>query len=186
MNASRWTAITRSYAYAESDDLREWKNPQFILSMDADDPADTELYQFGCHKFGPIYVGYMSVYYQRPAQSVDIHLATSRDGINFTRVRRGEPFIPSGSLGYYDYMAMACSQPEPIVVDDTVYIYYAAANFSHAVNVERADPENAEGRRGTWPPSNAIDLPRSKRASGTRGHVALLPNRLSWSTPSCF
>ena len=40
----------RSYAYAESDDLREWKNHRFILSMDADDPADTELYQFGCHK----------------------------------------------------------------------------------------------------------------------------------------
>ena len=36
----------RSYAYAESDDLREWKNHRFILSMDADDPADTELYQF--------------------------------------------------------------------------------------------------------------------------------------------
>ena len=52
----------RSYAYAESDDLREWKNHQFILSMDADDPADTELYQFGCHKIGQTYVGYMSVF----------------------------------------------------------------------------------------------------------------------------
>ena len=27
------------------------------------------------------------------------------------------------------------------MVDDTVYIYYTAANFSHSVNVERADPE---------------------------------------------
>jgi hypothetical protein len=131
----------RSYAYAESDDLREWKNHRFILSMDADDPAETELYQFGCHKIGQIYVGYMSVYYLGQKQSLDIHLATSRDGLNFTRVCRGEPFIPSGALGYYDYMAMACSQPEPIIVDDTVYIYYAAANFSHSVDVARADPE---------------------------------------------
>ena len=89
----------RSYAYAESDDLREWKNHQFILSMDADDPADTELYQFGCHKIGQTYVGYMSVFYLRDPQSVDIHLATSRDGLNFTRVCRGEPFIPSGAAG---------------------------------------------------------------------------------------
>ena len=130
----------RSYAYAESEDLREWKNHQFILSMDADDPADTELYQFGCHRIGQSYVGYMSVFYLRDPQPVDIHLATSRDGLHFTRVCRGEPFIPSGPLGYYDCMAMACSQPEPIIVDDTVYIYYAAANFPHNADVARTDP----------------------------------------------
>jgi len=134
----------RSYAYAESDDLREWKNHRFILSMDADDPADTELYQFGCHKIGATYVGYMSVYYLRRPQPVDIHLATSRDGIHFTRVCRGQPFIPYGPLGYYDYMAMACSQPEPIIVDDTVYIYYAAANFSHDADIDRTDPETVQ------------------------------------------
>ena len=124
----------RSYSYAESEDLKEWKNHQFILAMDADDPADTELYQFACHKFGGTYVGYMSVYYLRRPQPIDIHLATSRDGIHFTRVCRGTPFIPSGQLGYYDYMAMACSQPKPIVVNDTVYIYYAALNFPHDVD----------------------------------------------------
>jgi hypothetical protein len=128
----------RSYAYADSADLREWKNHKFILSMDADDPADTELYQFSCHQYGQIYVGYMSVFHLGP-QSLDIQLATSRDGLNFTRVRRGEPFIPSGPLRYYDYMAMACSQPEPIIVDDTVYLYYAAANFPHSADVS-TDP----------------------------------------------
>jgi hypothetical protein len=130
----------RSYAYAESDDLRAWKNHRFILSMDADDPPDTELYQFSCHKIGQSYVGYMSVFYLRHPQQIAIHLATSRDGVNFTRVCRGQPFIPAGALGYYDCMAMACSQPEPIVVDDTVYIYYAAANFPHNADVARTDP----------------------------------------------
>jgi hypothetical protein len=130
----------RSYAYADSTDLREWKNHQFILSMDADDPADTELYQFACHKIGQTYVGYMSVYYLRHPQPVDIHLATSRDGIHFTRVRRGEAFIPSGALGYYDYMAMCCSQPEPVIVNDTVYVYYAACNFPHTVDTAASDP----------------------------------------------
>jgi hypothetical protein len=130
----------RSYAYAESDDLREWTNHRFILSMDADDRDDTELYQFGCHKIGPTYVGYMSVFHLQPPQPIEIQLATSRDGIHFTRVCRGQPFIPHGPLGYYDYMAMACSQPEPIIVDDTVYIYYAAANFPHNADVAHTDP----------------------------------------------
>lgn len=121
----------RSYAYAESEDLKEWTNHRFILAMDADDPADTELYQFACHKFGPTYVGYMSIYYLRRPQPIEVHLATSRDGIHFTRVCRGTPFIPHGALGYYDYMAMACSQPQPILVNDTLHIYYAALNFPH-------------------------------------------------------
>jgi hypothetical protein len=130
----------RSYAYAESDDLREWKNHRFILAMDADDPPDTELYQFSCHQFGGTYVGYMSVYYLRLPQPIDIQLASSRDGLNFTRVCRGQPFIPSGALGYYDFMAMACSQPEPVIVDDTLYFYYVAGNFPHNADISRTDP----------------------------------------------
>lgn len=121
----------RSYAMAESDDLKTWRNHRFILAMDADDPADTELYQFGCHKFGGTYVGYMSIYHLRRPQPIDIHLAVSRDGSRFTRVARGTSFIAHGALGYYDYMAMACSQPKPIIVKDTVYIYYAALNSPH-------------------------------------------------------
>ncbi len=135
----------RSYAYAESSDLRQWQNHQFILSMDADDPADTELYQFACHKIGQTYIGYMSVFYLRSPQPIDIHLATSRDGINFTRVCRGEPFIPYGPLGYYDYMAMGGSQPEPIIVDDTVYLYYCAYNCPHDANVFGDDVGNLNG-----------------------------------------
>jgi len=128
----------RSYAYAESEDLRDWQDHRFILAMDPDDPADTELYQFACHKFGATYVGYMSIYYHRRPQPIDIHLATSRDGIHFTRVCRGTPFIPSGPLGYYDFMAMACSQPKPIVLNDTVYLYYAAMNFPHDIAMSKS------------------------------------------------
>ncbi|MGE3315289.1 MAG: hypothetical protein AB7O26_09245 [Planctomycetaceae bacterium] len=131
----------RSYAYAESNDLREWTNHQHILAMDPDDPADTELYQFACNLQSGIYVAYMSIFYLRRPQPIDIHLATSRDGIHFTRVCRGEPFVPHGTLGYYDFMAMGCSQPRPVVVDDTVYYYYAALNFPHNVEAD-ADPSS--------------------------------------------
>ncbi len=180
----------RSYAYAESDDLREWTNHRFILSMDADDRADTELYQFACHKIGANYVGYMSVYYLG-RQSLDIQLATSRDGLNFTRVCRGDAFIPSGSLGYYDYMAMACSQPEPIVVNDTVYLYYAAANFPHSADVARADPETLKvgAALATFKRDRFASLETSDRDPGpcrvvtkpfTVGHSKLFLNAATW------
>lgn len=134
----------RSYARAESEDLKEWTDHRHILAMDPDDPADTELYQFGCHQIGGTYVGYLSIYYLRRPQPIDIHLATSRDGIHFIRVCRGTPFVPAGPLGYYDYMAMACSQPKPIMVNDTVYLYYAALNFPHDADLS-GDPSQYQG-----------------------------------------
>jgi len=134
----------RSYAVAESDDLVTWKSHKFILAMDADDPPDSELYQFACHKFGETYVGYMSVFYLSHPQPINIHLATSRDGVHFTRVCRGQPFIPHGPLGYFDFMAMCCSQPEPVVHQDTVYVYYAGLNFPH----EAIDPPFEQGGVG--------------------------------------
>lgn len=140
LKRGREDRYNRSYAYAESADLREWKGHQFILAMDADDAPDTELYQFGCHKYGDIYVGYMSVYYRRRPQPIDVQLATSRDGIHFTRVCRGQAWVPSGQLGYYDYMAMGCSQPKPIVVGDTAYFYYAALNYPHDAGASKAEP----------------------------------------------
>ena len=143
----KWQGVdryNRSYAYAESDDLKVWKNYKFILAMDADDPPDTEIYQFAAHKFGDIYVGYMSVFHLERPQRIDIQLATSRDGVNFARVCRGTPFIPNGPLGYFDYMAMCCSQPEPVVLNDTVYVYYAGLNFPH----EAIDPPFEQGGVG--------------------------------------
>lgn len=131
----------RSYACAESDDLSEWTNHRFILAMDADDAPDTELYQFACQQYGPQYVGTMSVYYLRRPQPIDVQLAVSRDGIHFTRVCRGEAFIPAGLPSYYDVMAMACSQPRPIIVGDTAYLYYVAANFPHDTDTEGTDPK---------------------------------------------
>jgi hypothetical protein len=41
-------------------------------------------------------------------------------------------------------MAMACSQPKPIVVGDTVYLYYAALNFPHDAD-ESASPHYSGG-----------------------------------------
>ena len=180
----------RSYARVESDDLREWKNFQFVLSMDADDPPDTEVYQFSCHKYGQIYVGYMSVFHL-DAQSIDVQLATSRDGIHFTRVCRGETFIPSGSLGYYDYMAMCCDQPEPVIVNDTAYIYYAAEICPHDWDRKPPVPNilKCEAALATFKRDRFVSLETGDRDAGpsrvitkpfTVQHSKLYLNAATW------
>ncbi|MFN0172734.1 MAG: hypothetical protein ACKV22_40660 [Bryobacteraceae bacterium] len=181
----------RSYAFAESHDLREWTNHRFILAMDPDDPPDTELYQFSCHKLGHLYVGYMSVFHLRD-QSIDIQLATSRDGLQFTRVCRGEPFIPSGPMGYYDYMAMACDQSVPVVVDDTVFIYYAALNARHDSAFQKPD-EGGGAALATFKRDRFASLETGEAGSGfcrvvTKPfivrHPKLYLNATTWSEGS--
>ena len=124
----------RVWGYADSEDLQEWGNYQIVLSMDGDDPADTEAYNLTCYNYEQVYVGYLNVFHMAPGTgNIDVQLVTSRDGTNFTRVCRREVFIPSGSDGYFDYMVSTGFQPEPLIVDDTVYLYYEAVNFPHDV-----------------------------------------------------
>jgi hypothetical protein len=194
-NRPREDRYYRSYAYAESDDLHKWKNHQFILAMDPDDPPDTELYQFACHKYGDIYVGYVSVFYLRRPQPIDVHLATSRDGIHFTRVCRGQPFNPHGQLGYYDYMAMGCSQPKPLVVNDTAYYYYAALNYPHDANQAQYGPGELTGGAAlaTFKRDRFVSLETSKLDRGpcrvitkpfTVHHSKLYLNAATWEKGS--
>jgi len=122
----------RVFGYAESDNLKDWGNHQIVLSMDGDDPADTEAYWLTCYSYEQVYVGYLAVYHMAPgAHNIDVQLVTSRDGIHFTRVCRREVFIPSGAEGYFDYMLVTGFQAEPIVVDDTVHLFYEAVNYAH-------------------------------------------------------
>lgn len=122
----------RVIGYAESQDLREWGNYRMILAPDGDDPADTEFYGLSCYNYEGVYVGYLWVYHAAPdAQSIDVQLVSSRDGISFSRACRREAFLPSGAAGYFDYEISMGYQAEPIVLDDTIYLFYEACNYAH-------------------------------------------------------
>jgi hypothetical protein len=122
----------RVMGYADSADLKRWENHRMLMSPDADDPADIEFYGFTPMIYEQVYIGYLWVYHMAPDnETIDIQLATSRDGINFTRCCRRETFIPNGPPDYYDHELVVGDQPEPIIVNDQVYIYYEACNYKH-------------------------------------------------------
>jgi hypothetical protein len=136
----------RVYSYVESDDLREWTNYRVIVAMDPDDPVNTDVYNLACFNYEQVYVGYLNVYHTLPGnENIDVQLITSRNGIDFTRVCRRQVFLPSGDLGYFDYMVMTGYQSEPIIVDDTVYIYYEGVNYAHNVEVNPPHGGSAVG-----------------------------------------
>ena len=127
----------RIWARAESPDFKELHNPQVVLATDADDPEDTEFYNLVCHRYEQVYIAYVGVsHFSTGAYYLDVQLGVSRDGIDFRRVCRREPFIAAGPQGNYrngwiDYDVMQGWQSEPIVVDDTVYVYYKGFNRQH-------------------------------------------------------
>ena len=129
----------RVMGYADSADLKHWENHRVILTPDADDPADVEFYGLTCYNYAQVYVGYLWVYHMAPENAtIDVQLTTSRDGIHFTRCCRREVFIPNGPPDYYDHEITVGDQPEPIVLNDQVYLFYEACNYKHIA---------ADGRR---------------------------------------
>ncbi len=123
----------RIMGYADSPDLKHWENHQIIMIPDADDPADVEFYGLTCHNYAQVYVGYLWIYHAAPEdETIDIQLVTSRNGIDFTRCCRREVFVPNGPLDYFDHEITMGAQPEPIIVDDVVYLFYEACNYKHS------------------------------------------------------
>lgn len=122
----------RVMGYANSTDLKHWENFQMLMAPDADDPADIEFYGMTPYIYEQVYIGYLWVYHMAPDnETVDIQLTTSRDGTRFTRCCRRETFIPNGPPDYYDHELLTGDQPEPIIINDQVYLFYEACNYKH-------------------------------------------------------
>lgn len=122
----------RVMGYADSADLKRWENHRIIMIPDADDPADVEFYGFTCQNYAQVYVGYLWIYHMAPEdETIDIQLATSRDGIHFTRCCRRETFIPNGPYNHYDHMICTAEQAQPIILDDRVFLFCQVGNYKH-------------------------------------------------------
>jgi hypothetical protein len=122
----------RIMGYADSPDLKHWENHRLIMIPDADDPADVEFYGFTPQIHAQVYVGYLWIYHAAPDnETIDIQLVTSRDGLHFTRCCRREVFLPNGPPDYFDHEITVGDQPEPIILNDQVYLFYEACNYKH-------------------------------------------------------
>jgi hypothetical protein len=122
----------RIMGYADSDDLRDWNNHRIILYPDGNDDPDVEFYGMTCSRYGSGHVGFLWVYHMAPEKEyIDIELISSRDGMNFDRCCRHQPFIANGPDGSYNHEILTASQNELITVDDEIYLYYVGCNYKH-------------------------------------------------------
>lgn len=127
-------AVTR----VESPDFIHWDPADpgvgpVVLAPDAEDPVGTEFYSMMVFPYESVYIGLVQVYHVHPEQYyLDVQLAVSRDGVDFTRVGDRSPFIPVGPVGSWDRFNNSLANNPPIVVGDELRFYYGGRTYRHS------------------------------------------------------
>mgnify|MGYP000672151490 CR=1 FL=1 len=143
----------RKVGRCEFDDLRDWGKEEVVFSYDEEDQqgldkalfTGMDFYNSSAVKYGNVYLMFPVAYYHYRREAalalgcperhagndgpMEIHLATSRDGIHWFRPSR-EPFIPLGRTCDWDG-GIVYSSVGLVVRGDEVWLYYTAYDFTH-------------------------------------------------------
>ncbi len=116
-----------------------------VLQTDDQDPPGTDLYNPAAFKYPDadrVYLMFPSLY-RHDSDTLDIHLAVSRDGIHWTWPERGKPFIALGPAGGFDSGSLYMGQGM-FRAGYELWTYYSGAALKHneAELDALAKPEN--------------------------------------------
>ena len=133
--AQRGSFDYRAIARSESADFENFPVPEKILEPDFDDPEDADMWGGGLYDTAAVkypfaddaYLIFTAAYYHT-TDALDIQLATSRDGIHFTRWR--EPFVRLGPAGAFDSM-MLYMGVGVLPIGDELRLYYTGYDQPH-------------------------------------------------------
>ncbi len=131
--ARNWHDVARGVSRFESVDYRSFATTgeQYVMLADAMDPPRHDLYNSAATKYPfarSTYLAFVSVF-DYDADSLSVQLATSRDGIHWTRYR--EPaWLPLGGPGQFDSKAIY-QAPGVVREGDDLSVYYSAFDVGH-------------------------------------------------------
>lgn len=133
----------RRLARTESEDFEHWSEPQLVLECDAADGPATQIYGAGVDLYEGIYLAMIWIYREGSDGKIDTQLATSRDGIAWTRVGNRATWLELGDEGSWEG-GMVRSVERIIPRGDELYIYYCGVHGAHTgpkiKNVVRKHP----------------------------------------------
>ena len=122
----------RALTRLESTDFKSWSTGEMVMAADSNDPEGAEIYSMSVFPYSNIYIGCVQMFYGLPTQgNLDIQLASSRDGKNFSRVQPRGPFIPEGDIGDWDRFNISLGNLPPIEVNDELWFYYSGRSYRH-------------------------------------------------------
>jgi len=135
---------------ATSKDMRNWSEPQLAMAPDERDDEQTrgeggvasEFYNMSAFPYGGQWLGLVTHFRYAgkpeengPGQSgddgpIDVQLVHSRDGRSWSRCEDRSPVIANGPHGY-DAGCILGVANQPVIVDDEMWVYYAAITTTH-------------------------------------------------------
>ena len=115
----------RTVQRLESKDLAAWDPPRTrqVFDVDERDPPDTQVYSMPVMVCGAQYVGFPQMYHL-PSGILEFQLATSRDGVRWTRVAERATWLPVGDPGDWDRFNNAMASA-PVRVGNELWFYIA-------------------------------------------------------------
>lgn len=128
----------RSVAHTTSKDFLHWEHTRpdsapVVMGADLEDPVASEVYGMGVFKYGDLFIGLVQHFQNRPKDTfLNIQLAVSHDGNDFTRVGDRTPFIPNGGVGDWDRFNLAVANNPPIEDGDELRFYYSDRRYRHS------------------------------------------------------
>lgn len=125
-----WTP-DRTIGRSESPDFFRFPDAAEVLRCDAHDPPDTDMYNSAAIKYPyaeNAYLMFPSLYHH-PTDTLEAHLAVSRDGVHWARPER-RPFIPNGEPGEMDDASIYCAVGV-LRSGDELWMYYYASRAKH-------------------------------------------------------
>lgn len=140
LRGGKWAYYTpfkaRAIGRAEGDEFENLEEPEEIMRADEHDDPNLGLYYSAAVKYphaADAYFMFPGAFYgehKATPDTMDVQLATSRDGIHFTRWR--EPFVRLGREGAFDsrqiYMGVGMVRR-----GDDLLMYYSGRNLMHGV-----------------------------------------------------
>jgi hypothetical protein len=120
----------RTAGFSESDDLFHWSRPRMTMHRDELDDSDTQIYEHITFEYESLWIGLVRVMHTERTgwKQVDVEMSCSRDGRNWTRVCRGQRFLPLGAADAWDADYLIPGRPgNPLLVDNQLRFYYWGA-----------------------------------------------------------
>ncbi len=122
----------RSIGRSTSTDFSHFDPLTLVFQTSSPDPSDSELYNPAALKYpyaDNIYLMFPS-FYRTSTETLEIYLAVSRDGVNWSWAERGVAFIPLGPSGSFDSGSLYMGQGL-IRHGNEIWLYYSGSPLKH-------------------------------------------------------
>ncbi len=123
----------RAIGRSVSNDFDSFAPLTRVLETSCDDPLDCDLYNPACLSYPGtkgLYLMFPSLFRHRE-DTLEIRLAVSRDGIQWTWPEREKAFLPVGDPGNFDGGSLYMANGGCVVTGEEMWFYFSGSNLRH-------------------------------------------------------